>query len=74
MDLACPAPQVFNYSDPAQRAMAEKYRNAEVPFKVFGVPDIEAVTEKWTDAYLEEHMNSKRMNYKVEESTDNHFM
>ena len=41
--------------------MAEAYRNAEVPFKVFAVPDIEAVTEKWTDDYLSRNMNRKPM-------------
>lgn len=66
--------QVFNYSNPEQRAMAEKYRNAELPFKIFAVPEIDAVTQKWTDAYLTKNMHSKNMHFKVEESKDNHFM
>ena len=57
--------QVFNYSDPFERAVAEKYRNAEVPFKVYGVPDVEAVSEKWTDEYLLKHMDDPKISYKV---------
>lgn len=67
--------QCFNYSDPMQRAIAEKYRTAEVPFKIFGIPEVEEVVEKWTDPYLEKHMEGRRMSYKIETSTrGNHFM
>jgi hypothetical protein len=58
-------PQVFNYSDPFERAVAAKYRDAEVPFKVYGVPDVEAVTQKWTDEYLLKHMDDPKIGYKV---------
>jgi hypothetical protein len=57
--------QVFNYSNPEERMMAEAYRNAEVPFKVFGTPEIEAVAEKWTDKYLGTHMRGPNIHYKV---------
>ena len=30
----------FDYSDPHQRQMAEVYRNAELPFKVYNVPEV----------------------------------
>jgi len=66
--------QVFDYSDLEQRAMAERYRDAEVPFKVYNVPDVDAVTKKWTDEYLTEQMETVNMHYKVEKSKDNHFM
>ena len=29
---------VLNYSDPHERSLAEAYRNAEVPFKIYDVP------------------------------------
>ena len=66
--------QCFNYSDPGERLMAEEYRNAELPFKVFGVPEMEAASDKWTDSYLRREMESSNMNYKIEKSVDNHFM
>mmetsp|Transcript_27199 Transcript_27199/g.79268 ORF Transcript_27199/g.79268 Transcript_27199/m.79268 type:complete len:434 (-) Transcript_27199:116-1417(-) len=66
--------QVFDYSDPEQRAMAERYRDAEVPFKVYNVPDVDNVTLKWTDEYLTENMEGRNMRYKVEKSKNNHFM
>ena len=61
----------FNYSNPVERAAAEKYRDAELPFKVYDVPDIDEVTNKWTDEYLIEKMSTK---LRVEKSEDNHFM
>jgi hypothetical protein len=65
--------QCFNYSDPHERALAEVFRNAEVPFKLFGIPEIEHVAAKWTDAYLSKKMKGN-IDYKVEKSQDNHFM
>jgi lipopolysaccharide transport system ATP-binding protein len=32
--------------------MAEQYRNAELPFKVYDVPDFDAVSRKWDDSFL----------------------
>ena len=63
--------QHFDYSDPKQRAMAAKFRNAELPFKVFNVPDINKVSELWSLDYLKKKMKSK---LRVERSEDNHFM
>jgi len=65
---------VLNYSDPHERALAEAYRNAEVPFKVYDVPDIESVRDAWTDVYLTDQFDRKGNQFKVEESQDNHFM
>jgi hypothetical protein len=64
--------QHFDYSNPKERAMAEEYRNAELPFKVYNVPEVDAVTAKWTDDYLEGNMDSFR--FHVERSESNHFM
>ena len=36
---------VLNYSDPHERSLAEAYRNAEVPFKIYDVPDVEFCVE-----------------------------
>lgn len=41
--------QHFNYSDPYERSMAERFRDAEIPFKVYNAPDIDEVVNKWTD-------------------------
>lgn len=64
--------QHFNYSDPVERAMAEKYRNAEVPFKLYDIPGFSAVSRLWSDEYLLENMDSDSPH--VEESDSNHFM
>jgi hypothetical protein len=44
--------QHFNYSDPKERQLAEAYRNAEVPFKLYDIPDIEHVRRLWSREYL----------------------
>jgi len=62
----------FNYSDPSERAMAEEYRNAEVPFKLYDVPEFARVADKWTDAYLEHACT--HLSPHVEKSPSNHFM
>mmetsp|Transcript_34302 Transcript_34302/g.110156 ORF Transcript_34302/g.110156 Transcript_34302/m.110156 type:complete len:505 (-) Transcript_34302:186-1700(-) len=67
--------QVFNYSDPSERELAAAYRDAELPFKLYDIPTIEAVRVKWTDAYLVDAIDAKRnVQYKVERSENNHFM
>lgn len=65
---------VFNFSNAAERSLAEEYRNAELPFKIFDVPNIEEVRRKWTDPYLLEQMQKRTVQYKVEKSSNNHFM
>jgi hypothetical protein len=64
--------QHFNYSDPDERAMAEKYRNAEVPFKLYDIPELDRVRRRWDESYLTRAMRFEWP--RVEESTDNHFM
>lgn len=56
------------------RAMAEKYRDAELPFKVYNIPEIDKVTEKWTEKYLSGMFKRDRISPHVEKSKDNHFM
>ena len=64
--------QRFNYSDKLERSYAEKFRNAELPFKLYDVPDIIQVSKKWTDEYLNANMADSVAH--VEESKSNHFM
>lgn len=64
--------QHFNYSDLLERSYAEKFRNAELPFKLYGIPDISKVSEKWNDEYLAKEM--KNQSPHVEQSKTNHFM
>jgi len=65
----------FNFSNPQERAMATAYRNAEVPFKVYNVPFIDEVSEKWTDEYLSYVLRQGgEASRHVEKSESNHFM
>lgn len=64
--------QHFNYSNPYERSMAELYRNKEIPFKLYDVPNIEEVRNKWTNSYLSKEMI--KVNPHVEKSKSNHFM
>lgn len=66
--------QHFDYGNPEERAMAEKYRNAELPFKLFNVSDFIHVANLWTDKYLHQQLGSNLRRSHVEKSKDNHFM
>lgn len=60
----------FNYSNERERSMAIQFRNAEVPFKIYDIPELDRISALWTDQYL-----SKSIDYShVERSKDNHFM
>ena len=52
--------------------MAEAYRNAEMPFKLYDVPNINQVRQKWTSSYLAHRLRFHVAN--VERSESNHFM
>jgi hypothetical protein len=52
--------QHFNYGDPFERSVAEKYRNAELPFKVYNISEFLTVSHLWTDAYLSEKVCGSR--------------
>jgi oxalate decarboxylase/phosphoglucose isomerase-like protein (cupin superfamily) len=64
--------QHFNYSDPYEREKAALFRDAEIPFKLYDVPEVEEVVNKWNDDYLLKEMLVG--NYHVEKSKNNHFM
>ena len=45
--------QHFNYSNLTQRALAVQFRQAELPFKVYDIPELQTVSEKWSsDDYI----------------------
>ena len=64
--------QRFNYSDDNERAMAIRYRDSELPFKVYNVPELNFVAKKWSDQYLHKVMSKEPIH--VEKSETNHFM
>ena len=45
--------QHFDYQNPQELKMALQYRDAELPFKLYNIPDITAATPKWkSDEYV----------------------
>eukprot|EP00730_Choanoeca_flexa_P007444 TRINITY_DN12335_c0_g10_i2.p1 TRINITY_DN12335_c0_g10~~TRINITY_DN12335_c0_g10_i2.p1 ORF type:complete len:756 (+),score=107.02 TRINITY_DN12335_c0_g10_i2:69-2336(+) len=65
--------QRFDYSDPEQRAQADKLRLHEVPFMLYNVPSINDVKEKWgQDEYLKQRFGDTPLH--VTTSDSNHFM
>lgn len=42
----------FDFTDPKQLEAAKTFRDAELPFKIYNVPEIISAKEKWTDEYL----------------------
>lgn len=66
----------FNYSNPTERAAAERFRTAELPFKVYDVPDIP--TTLWTDEYVTQNFDRSshqgpRAHGTAQESPNNFF-
>lgn len=54
-------------------AKALRYRDAEVPFIVYNIPDLQATSDKWARPdYLPAKLGDKK--YHVEVSKNNHFM
>lgn len=49
----------FNFSDPVQLEAAKRFRNAEVPFKLYDVPELDSASQKWTDEYVSSQFDSK---------------
>jgi hypothetical protein len=65
--------QHFDYGNREQRAMAQIYRDNEVPFKLYNVPEFDVVANKWTDEYLHDAMSN--LHPHVEKaSQNNHFL
>lgn len=63
----------FNYSDPRERAMAERFRDAELPFKVYDIPEFEIAGQRWTDDYISKEFRSGNPGGTAQESLDNYF-
>lgn len=49
--------QHFDFNDPDHVAMALKFRDEELPFKVYNVPEVVAAGKKWTDEYVASHFD-----------------
>jgi len=64
----------FNYSNPVERGYAEKFREAELPFKVYDVPEFTAASQLWDDTYLENQFHGDIHGKHIEKSKNNHFM
>ena len=64
--------QHFNYSDLKEREIAARFRDAEVPFKLYDVPEVNKVTEKWSVDYLSS--TTRYSGARVERAEHNHFM
>lgn len=63
----------FDFSKPGDVLKAEAYREAELPFIIYNVPEAEKVVEKWAKPeYLERLLGNER--YRTEVSHNNHFM
>jgi len=65
----------FDYMDLDQRDIAVKFRDYELPFKVYNVPELVTANLKWTDDYLTSHFDSfqKTIHGTCQESDDNFF-
>ena len=72
--------QHFDYQNPEQLEAAIKYRDLELPFKVYNVPEVMAANEKWTDEYVASHFDDEspadgapQSNGACQQSVDNFF-
>ena len=66
--------QHFNFGDEYERAIALRYREAEVPFKLYNVSDFNRVANLWSDDYLLHVVPSNKERMHIERSPSNHFM
>ena len=63
----------FDYQNQTQLDYAYTYREREVPFVVYNIPEVDEVAKKWNDIdYLQRKLGKK--SYRTETSPDNHFM
>ena len=71
--------QHFDYKSKWQMEAALKYRDLELPFKVYNVPEITAAGRKWTDEYLgsnfarDDDFHPPQMAASITKSVDNFF-
>jgi hypothetical protein len=63
----------FDHQNATQLAQAYRYRDADLPFIVFNIPELDEVVTKWSDIeYLKKLLGSRT--FSAEKSKDNHFM
>ncbi|RLN91134.1 hypothetical protein BBJ28_00003819 [Nothophytophthora sp. Chile5] len=53
--------------------VSQMFREMEVPFVAYGVPELSTATERWTDTYLTEQLDPTAL-YKVHVANSSHFM
>ena len=63
----------FNYSNPHELEMAERYRDFHLPFKLHAIPELEAAGDRWTIDYLSSRLRNPNKS-RVEESDSRHFL
>lgn len=52
--------QRFDFMNVDQREAALRFRDAELPFKLYNVPEIHDASHKWTDEYIASNFNSRQ--------------
>lgn len=63
----------FDFKNKTQLQYAYNYRDAELPFVVHNMPEVNKIVKKWnTPGYLKSFLGNKK--YRTETSTNNHFM
>ncbi|KAI9907254.1 hypothetical protein PsorP6_016119 [Peronosclerospora sorghi] len=63
----------FNVSNPKELRLAQVFREMEVPLVVYGVPELVAAGERWTDDYLTHHLHPTSL-FKVHVTNHTHYM
>ena len=63
--------QHFNYSDHLEAQIAARFKGADVPFKLYNIPDIDRVSELWDDSYLISQINLNLHDNYLEKSKNN---
>lgn len=66
--------QHFDYSNVEERKIALAYREKELPFKLYNVPEFIEASILWNDDYLTTQFTSWKLSPHIEQSKDNHFM
>jgi hypothetical protein len=64
----------FDFQNPSDLAKAYAYREAEVPFVVYNMPELDSVVRNWHNLdYLQSKLGTKT-EHRTETSESNHFM
>ena len=62
----------FDYQRELHKAL--NYRNAELPFIVYNIPEVESVVQRWSNLNYLNNKIGPNKRYKTATSADNHFM